>query len=143
MDKENLFSYWGKARPADPNSPAYHPLPYHCLDVAAVGEVYLKRHPRLLDFLAKKTGAPLELVLEWVRLLLFLHDLVTALLFDNSGRTVGVFVGAGRTRQPGVATCPPQRWRFLVLCDDASRIYPAHHMMLVRAGAACRRVALA
>ena len=75
MDKENLFSYWGKARPADPNSPAYHPLPYHCLDVAAVGEVYLKRHPRLLDFLAKKTGAPLELVLEWVRLLLFLHDL--------------------------------------------------------------------
>ena len=30
------FQYWGKARPDDGQSVAYHLLPYHCLDVGAV-----------------------------------------------------------------------------------------------------------
>ncbi|WP_372694224.1 HD domain-containing protein, partial [Immundisolibacter sp.] len=33
--------YWGKADPAYPADPKWHPLVYHCLDVAAVGVEYL------------------------------------------------------------------------------------------------------
>jgi CRISPR-associated endonuclease/helicase Cas3 len=31
---ESYFRYWGKAKKGD----RFHLLPYHCLDVAAVGE---------------------------------------------------------------------------------------------------------
>lgn len=37
--------YWGKADPAYPADPKWHPLVYHCLDVAAVGVEYLRRAP--------------------------------------------------------------------------------------------------
>jgi len=70
-----IFHYWGKARPTENNPLTYHPLPYHCLDVAAVGEVYLTQHQNLLNFFCRKTGAPPELILAWMRLLLLLHDL--------------------------------------------------------------------
>jgi CRISPR-associated endonuclease/helicase Cas3 len=33
-----IYRYWGKARPDEGKDPVYHLLPYHCLDVAAVGE---------------------------------------------------------------------------------------------------------
>ncbi len=39
------FEYWGKARPADAEAAAYHPLPWHSLDVAAVGIEMLERMP--------------------------------------------------------------------------------------------------
>jgi len=32
-----IYRYWGKARSGDETGPEYHLLPYHCLDVAAVG----------------------------------------------------------------------------------------------------------
>ncbi len=38
------FGYWEKARPID-SSPSFHLLAYHCLDVAALGKVYLDRSP--------------------------------------------------------------------------------------------------
>jgi CRISPR-associated endonuclease/helicase Cas3 len=31
------FRYWGKADPKYEAEPKWHPLVYHCLDVAAVG----------------------------------------------------------------------------------------------------------
>jgi CRISPR-associated endonuclease/helicase Cas3 len=31
-----IFDYWGKADPNYPGEQKWHPLPYHCLDVAAV-----------------------------------------------------------------------------------------------------------
>jgi CRISPR-associated endonuclease/helicase Cas3 len=35
---KTYFKYWGKAEKAeDGRTPGYHLLPYHCLDVAAVG----------------------------------------------------------------------------------------------------------
>ena len=46
----SYFSYWGKARPTDDEA-FFHLLPYHCLDVAAVGRVYLQRSPALLSWL--------------------------------------------------------------------------------------------
>ena len=48
------FRYWGKADPNYPGTPKWHPLAYHCLDVAAVGIEYLRRTPSvrslLMDF---------------------------------------------------------------------------------------------
>jgi hypothetical protein len=32
-----IYRYWGKTRPDEGKDPAYHLLPYHFLDVAAVG----------------------------------------------------------------------------------------------------------
>ena len=47
------FEYWGKARPTE-QGPDLHLLPYHCLDVAAVGLVYLKRNPAFLSWLCQR-----------------------------------------------------------------------------------------
>lgn len=41
------FSYWGKTTQEDEKDRAYHPLPYHALDVAAVGAVLLRSDPLL------------------------------------------------------------------------------------------------
>ncbi len=35
-DTALYYKYWGKAKPEAGDGPAYHLLPYHCLDVAAV-----------------------------------------------------------------------------------------------------------
>ncbi|MDO9239284.1 MAG: HD domain-containing protein [Methylicorpusculum sp.] len=32
------YSYWGKAKPEGESGPAYHLLPYHCLDVAVTDQ---------------------------------------------------------------------------------------------------------
>ena len=42
-----LYLYWGKA--AQENL-ACHLLPYHALDVAAIGKKYLEQHEPLLQF---------------------------------------------------------------------------------------------
>ena len=42
-EQGDIFRYWGKANPADPHEHQWHPLAYHCLDVAAVGLEYLNR----------------------------------------------------------------------------------------------------
>jgi CRISPR-associated endonuclease/helicase Cas3 len=37
--KEAFYRYWGKAR-EDDDGVKFHLLPYHCLDVAAVADVW-------------------------------------------------------------------------------------------------------
>ena len=69
------FAYWGKARPAD-GEPDLHLLPYHCLDVAAVGRLYLQRTPALLAWLSDQLGvADHEAICDWVTFWLAVHDL--------------------------------------------------------------------
>ncbi len=69
------FQYWGKARPTD-QGPGLHLLPYHCLDVAAVGRVYLDRSPALRSWLAEQLGTADEsAVCDWLTFWLALHDL--------------------------------------------------------------------
>lgn len=63
------LAYWGKTRPA------FHLLPYHCLDVAAVGREYLRRHDRLRRFLAGSFGLPESVFVAWFTFFLALHDL--------------------------------------------------------------------
>jgi CRISPR-associated endonuclease/helicase Cas3 len=40
---EGYFKYWGKARKREDGGWDYHLLPYHCLDVAAVGGMLVER----------------------------------------------------------------------------------------------------
>ncbi|HZA28094.1 MAG TPA: HD domain-containing protein [Gammaproteobacteria bacterium] len=44
-----LFRYWGKAKPDREDGPQYHPLPYHCLDVAAVGQSWWDKSPVIVS----------------------------------------------------------------------------------------------
>lgn len=54
---------------------AYHLLPYHCLDVAAVGWVLLERNPNLLNHFANLCGIEKELLKPVLIFFLALHDL--------------------------------------------------------------------
>ncbi len=71
------FRYWGKAvKPGQVVSGAqYHLLPYHSLDVAAVGQVLLQQHPFLRKRLATLMGVTEEDATQWCIFLLGIHDL--------------------------------------------------------------------
>lgn len=69
------FQYWGKARPGDDDSAGYHLLPYHCLDVAAVGVSYLRQSPALLKTFFSLLGCTDTAFLSWAAYWLALHDL--------------------------------------------------------------------
>ncbi len=75
MIEKLYYKYWGKASSDNENGAAYHLLPYHCLDVAAVGWQLLTPDKPLCQHLAKQ----LEVEPEWLRQLfifcLALHDL--------------------------------------------------------------------
>ncbi len=71
---EHLFRYWGKADPAYPGEPKWHPLVYHCLDVAACGLSLLESRPAWFDTLTRLSGLPGQHVHNWVVFLLALHD---------------------------------------------------------------------
>lgn len=64
-----FFRYWGKTQGED-----YHLLPYHALDVAAVGCEYLTHHPRLRRFLAGALCLSEEHLAPWIGFFLALHD---------------------------------------------------------------------
>ncbi len=67
------FRYWGKAGPAD--SGVFHLLPFHCLDVAAVGRALLEANPALCRHLAALSGLEEAQFLCWAPFFLALHDL--------------------------------------------------------------------
>ena len=70
------FGYWGKARPVLSGGAAWHLLPYHCLDVAAVGVEYLRRAPAMRSFLMQRLGLNSDKdLIDWVAFWLALHDL--------------------------------------------------------------------
>ena len=76
MSQPSFYRYWGKARPSDDSAAAYHLLPYHCLDVAAVATAYLESAPGLRRWLANTLGvASEEALVAWVSFWLCLHDL--------------------------------------------------------------------
>lgn len=72
--KDALFRYWGKADPAYPGKHKWHPLAYHCLDVAAVGVEYLARSPAVRRLFAQRLGGE-EGLTGWLAFWLALHDL--------------------------------------------------------------------
>lgn len=73
---KSYFKYWGKAK-RDPlqNGADYHLLPYHCLDVAAVGKVLLSLDKPLTKDLAQFLEVTPKQLQSLLVFLLALHDL--------------------------------------------------------------------
>lgn len=71
MGSGGIYRYWGKT--AEDGS--YHLLPYHCLDVAAVGNAFLDANPVLLADFSKKLGPPSKTCRSWLLFFLALHDI--------------------------------------------------------------------
>lgn len=75
MERPTYLQYWGKFRCADDIClPLCHLLPYHCLDVAAVGKVFLEQHHPLRRTLSKMTSLAETDLIDWFVFLLALHD---------------------------------------------------------------------
>lgn len=73
--QDALFHYWGKADPAHDGEQKWHPLVYHCLDVAACGQVLLRRQPAWSATLARLSGLDPDALSSWLVFLLAIHDL--------------------------------------------------------------------
>ena len=72
----DMLRFWGKAQPSDPErGPRWHPLAYHSLDVAAVGEVLLTSDRGFGACFSRLLGLPREDSDSLVRYLLALHDI--------------------------------------------------------------------
>ena len=65
----SYYRYWGKAKDLD-----WHCLPYHCLDVAAVGQVLLEQHAPMRHRLEQLTGFTSADLKRWIVFLLIFHD---------------------------------------------------------------------
>jgi CRISPR-associated endonuclease/helicase Cas3 len=70
MDK--YFRYWGKA---ERGGDRYHLLPYHCLDVAAVGHLLLSQNAALRHKFAVISGLEEATCIRWLILFLAFHDI--------------------------------------------------------------------
>jgi CRISPR-associated endonuclease/helicase Cas3 len=73
--KASYFKYWGKAKPPIASEETYHLLPYHSLDVAAVGQVLLQREHPYLRHLLRLTDLSEPQFIQWFTFLLALHDI--------------------------------------------------------------------
>ena len=75
MQINHLLSFWGKAQPRDQlRGAAWHPLVFHCIDVAAVGEALLEKDRGLLERISGLLGLDESVALPILRHLLCLHD---------------------------------------------------------------------
>lgn len=73
---KSYFKYWGKAKKdAQAQGPDYHFLPYHCLDVAAVGYLLLDPKKPACQQLANQLRVKPEWLQVWFCFCLMLHDL--------------------------------------------------------------------
>jgi len=72
----DYFKYWGKAEKAEEGKPArYHLLPYHCLDVAAVGWILLNPEKPLCYRLATQLRVEPAWLQNFFVFCLSIHDL--------------------------------------------------------------------
>jgi len=74
MAEKLYYKYWGKAGSDEGQDNSYHLLPYHCLDVAAVGCVLLEQHPFLMSRFEQLFDLPQTILVPWIKMLLALHD---------------------------------------------------------------------
>jgi CRISPR-associated endonuclease/helicase Cas3 len=77
MDEaEKYYKYWGKcgAQPNEGGLPSYHLLVWHCLDVAAVGKVWLRKNDGVRIRLSRKLKISKNELERWFCFFLCLHD---------------------------------------------------------------------
>lgn len=65
----------GKSRPLEDGKLEYHLLVYHCLDVAAVGNILLEKDDLLIQKFINATGLSKEHTLSLISFLLAVHDI--------------------------------------------------------------------
>ena len=70
------YQYWAKSKPnpGEPGTYKYHLLPYHCLDVAAVGSILIEKNPHLLTAMSAELEVPFEELEKIVLFFLAVHD---------------------------------------------------------------------
>src|SRR5712671_8125926 len=71
----SYLAFWRKAGGVRPGAPAWHPLAYHSLDVAAVADVLLRANPRRLAAFAGLLGTTIDSARAFLVALIALHDL--------------------------------------------------------------------
>ena len=96
QQKQSYFTYWGKSRRDDEKDNSYHLLPYHCLDVAAVGNSVLQTHKPIRQGLSKLTGLDESTLIRWVVFFLAVHD-------------IGKFAVSFQRLRPGLLATMQQR----------------------------------
>lgn len=69
------WQYWGKAGEAYEREPKWHPLVYHCLDVAACAAALLERQPAWLAAIGRQAEFALEALRPCLHFLAAIHDL--------------------------------------------------------------------
>lgn len=75
MSEKSYFKYWGKAEKVEEGqSSHYHLLPYHCLDVAAVGHCWWHSSPSLRNQITRQVGLSEFQTYAWFMFFLSLHD---------------------------------------------------------------------
>jgi len=75
MNTDYLTCYWGKADPAWSENQTWHPLAYHCLDVAASGQILLEHQPVWLQKLSDLSCVESNILRPWLLFLLAIHDI--------------------------------------------------------------------
>ncbi|RJQ70258.1 MAG: CRISPR-associated helicase Cas3' [Desulfobacteraceae bacterium] len=90
------FRYWGKA---ERDGSGYHLLPYHCLDVAAVGWVLLNPENTLCQRLAKQLGVEPSWLRVFFTFFLAIHDF---------GKFSRAFQGLKRNLSPDLVKANPR-----------------------------------
>ena len=77
MYGKNYYKYWGKARKREDGGYDWHLLAYHCLDVAAVGRVWVETDSPLLERLSSALAVDADdpRLLDWLGFILTLHDI--------------------------------------------------------------------
>jgi CRISPR-associated endonuclease/helicase Cas3 len=77
MDAQDTlyYQYWGKAKVNDSGEVAYHLLPYHCLDVVAVADMWLQKSAVLLKQISHQTGLVEAQSKSIVLFFIAMHDL--------------------------------------------------------------------
>lgn len=129
MDKPAYYKYWGKA---DENG-NYHLLPYHCLDVAAVGRLLLNPE----KVLCQRLAAQLEVDPVWLQ-----QFFVFCLALHDIGKFARAFQGLQVTLSSDLVKSNPRMpyterhdslgfwlWR-KTLMSDLSNQYPDHSSWL-------------
>ena len=129
-DHINFYQYWGKTNKKEDNKKgdSYHLLPYHSLDVAAVGYCLLDPEKDLCCNLARRLEVEPEWLRDWFCFCLMLHDLgkffraFQNLVQDQSPSLVPYFAGCTyRYRHDSLGFCLWNKILFKRLSD----IFPA------------------
>lgn len=100
-ETKSYYRYWGKTSTSEEGKISYHLLPYHCLDVAAVGWLLLDPEKPLCKGLAKQLNVSNSWLRDWFVFCLCLHDIGKfATAFQNLVPDLSPLLVPPNTRMP-------------------------------------------